>query len=708
MSSPPQSIRKVKLGDFELNLETAELRNNGSKTIIPAQPFQVLLTLLNHPGALVTREELKQQLWTGDIFVDFDQSLNKAVNRLREALADSAEHPLFIETLPKRGYRFIGEIEPVNGDVSERKNEGHHGDAQTLQATPAYPSPAVRHTSLLTKSCIGGALLILALVAFGTYRWMNRPLPVPQVVRTVRITNDGRRKFALLSDGVRLYFSERGSIFQTSETGGEAIELQTGLHDIDLYDISPGGSELLVASGVQASETDERSIWTVTVPAGTPRRVGDIKGLWATWAPDGEHFAYATRYAIYMVKKDGTEIRKLGDVAAVPWKLQFSPDGKRLRFDGYDSARNVDSIWEMSLDRRQLNLLIPQWVAPQHTGNWTGDGRYFFFNTHDSVKDRDEDVWVLAESRSRRSRSAPVQLTRGPLAFGYPFPSADGKWAFVLGTQSRAELARYDSHAKQFRPYLAGISAWEAEISRDGNWVAYVSYPDLTLWRSRLDGTERVQLTFPPIEVVGPRWSPDGTQIAFTDLQPGKLWKIYSIPARGGIAQEILPGDTRAEIDPSWWPDGKSIVFGRSNFAGQGGIERVDLTSHAVSSVPGSERIFSPRLSPDGSKIAAFFEQGTRLMLYEFRSREWRDAAHGIFQFNTWSRDGKSVFMVDMRQGSKIMRFDLDRGKFADVAGLQDVEQGNRGWVGLALDDSPLIVRDKSVSDVYRLDLQIP
>jgi Tol biopolymer transport system component len=86
-------------------------------------------------------------------------------------------------------------------------------------------------------------------------------------------------------------------------------------------------------------------------------------------------------------------------------------------------------------------------VAPQHTGSWTGDGRYFFFNTHDPVKDRDEDVWVMAESG--RSPSDPVQLTRGPLAFGYPFPSADGKRVFVLGTQSRAELARYDSQAKQ-------------------------------------------------------------------------------------------------------------------------------------------------------------------------------------------------------------------------------------------------------------------
>src|SRR5579864_4396576 len=111
MSSPAQFSRKVCFGEFELYLETAELRSNGSKAILPGQPFQVLVTLLDRHGQLVTREELKKQLWPSDTFVDFDQSLNKAVNRLREALDDSAEHPRFIETLPRRGYRFIAVVE---------------------------------------------------------------------------------------------------------------------------------------------------------------------------------------------------------------------------------------------------------------------------------------------------------------------------------------------------------------------------------------------------------------------------------------------------------------------------------------------------------------------------------------------------------------------------------------------------------------------
>ena len=704
MSSPSPSPRQVKLGDYELNLDTAELRNNGSKTTIPTQPFQVLLSLLHRPGALVTREELKQQLWTADTFVDFDQSLNKAINRLREALADAADHPRFIETLPKRGYRFIGKVEALSGPIPEENREGPVVDVQNLQAKPSVLVPPHLRSSMGIKiSIISG--LVMTLLAFSVHRWMSSPLPVPRVIRTVRITNDGWRKFSLLGDGVRLYFSERGAIFQASVEGGETTELRTGLSDVDLYDISPGGSELLVGTGVQASETDERPIWIVSLPAGTPRRVGSIKCLWASWAPDRNHIAYSSANAIYLVNNDGSDVRKLADAPVAPWKLQFSPDGARLRFDGYDS-RNVDSIWELDLPEKQLYQLFPKWNPPQHTGNWTADGKYFFFNTHDPVKDRDEDVWVLPESGVHKYGAA-ARLTNGPLAFGYTFPGPEGKRLFVLGTQSRAELARYDSTEKQFLPFMAGISASEEEISRDGNWIAYVSYPDLTLWRSRLDGTEKIQLTSPPIEVVGPRWSPDGTRIAFTDLQAGKVWKVYTIPTEGGIPEEVFPGDTKAEMDPSWWPDGRSIVLGRSYLSGKGEILRVDLATHQVSTVPGSERIFSPRLSPDGTKIAAFFEQGSKLMLYDFRTRQWRDAAHGTFQFNTWTQNGKSIYLVDVSR-DEIVRFELDHASLVKIASLKGIEQGNRGWIGLARDDSPLLVRDKSVSDVYRLDLQIP
>jgi len=492
--------------------------------------------------------------------------------------------------------------------------------------------------------------------------------------------------------------------------GGEITELPTGLTDVDIYDISPQGSQLLVAGGVQSSEIVERPIWIVSLPAGTPSRVGDIKALWACWAPDGVHLAYATKNDLYLAKKDGTDVRKLASIPEVPWKLQFSPDGSRLRFDAYDAMRNVASIWEIPLDGKSVRSLFPGWNKPLHTGTWSADGAYFFFNTHEPVKDRDEDIWVLPESATlRKLGNAPVQLTKGPLAFGSPVPSSDGKKLFVLGTQSRAELVRYDAKSRKFVPYLAGISASEAEISHDGEWVAYVSYPDLTLWRSRLDGTQRSQLTFPPMQIVIPRWSPDDAHIAFTDVQPGKAWKIYVISSAGGAAERVMPeDDTLAEIDPTWWPDGNSMVFGRSRFGVSADIQRVDLKTHLVSSLPESEGLFGPRVSPDGRYVAAFPRDATKLMLYDFRSSEWRETARGVFQFSNWSRDSKNVYMLDKSRGNEIVRFNVDGWKLERLLSLKDVVQGSREWIGLAADNSPILVLDKSVTDVYRLDLQVP
>jgi DNA-binding winged helix-turn-helix (wHTH) protein/Tol biopolymer transport system component len=709
MSPYPEPLRQVRFAEFHLDLNTAELRNNGNKCILQGQPLQVLVVLLERPGQLVSREELKKKLWPGDTFVDFDQSLNKAVNRLREALNDSAEHPRFIQTLPRRGYRFIASVEALNQSLAEGQDPSR--SAQHAESTPTKADrlpQSWRSGQALSRKIVPVAIAFLLLV-LGIAGWFRRPLPVPRVVGSIRITNDGWRKFALVTDGVRLYFSERGTIAQSSTEGGEITEISTGLTDVDIYDISPRRSELLVADGVQGSEIAERPIWIVTLPAGTPSRVGDIRALWACWAPDGVHLAYATKNALYLAKKDGTEIRKLANIPEVPWKLQFSPDGSRLRFDAYDAVRNVDSIWEMTMDGNSIRSLFPGWNKPLHTGIWNGDGKYFFFNTHDPVKDRDEDVWVLPESaRLQAVGNAPVQLTKGPLAFGSPVPSPDGSRLFVLGTQSRAELVRYDAPSKQFVPFLAGISASEAEVSHDGEWVAYVSYPDLTLWRSRLNGTQRLQLTFPPMEVVIPRWSPDGAHIAFTDVQPGKAWKIYNIAAAGGTPERVIPEDTLPEIDPTWWPDGSSIVFGRSRFGGRAGILRVDLTTHLVSSLPKSEALFGPRVSPDGHYVAAFPGDATRLMLYDFRASEWREAARGTFQFSSWSRDGKNVYMLDKSGGNELVRFNVDGWKLERLLSLKDVVRGSKEWIGLSADDSPILVLDKGVTDVYRLDLQIP
>lgn len=127
-----QSSRQIRFGEFTLDLETAELQNNGGRSTLQGQPFQILVILLEQPGRLVTREELKGRLWPSDTFVDFDHGLNKAVNRLREALDDSADHPQFIETLPRRGYRFISRVEAAAERSLKRVEESAPQDARAV------------------------------------------------------------------------------------------------------------------------------------------------------------------------------------------------------------------------------------------------------------------------------------------------------------------------------------------------------------------------------------------------------------------------------------------------------------------------------------------------------------------------------------------------------------------------------------------------
>src|SRR6202043_4085531 len=159
-------------------------------------------------------------------------------------------------------------------------------------------------------------------------------------------------------------------------------------------------------------------------------------------------------------------------------------------------------------------------------GAWSASGKYYFYATS-------RDIWVLPERRSILGKvelGPSMQLTAGPVAFDSPVPSADGTKLFVWGIQPKGQLVRYKNEANQFVPFLGGISAGELEVSPDRQGVAYVTYPDLNLWRSKLDGSERLQLTFTPLNASEPRWSPDGKQILFTDVPS----KIFVVPAQGG------------------------------------------------------------------------------------------------------------------------------------------------------------------------------
>src|SRR5277367_1865100 len=144
---------------FELDVRTGELRKRGAKVRLQGQPLQVLEKLLRRPGDLVTREELRAQIWKADTFVDFDHSLHNAIARIREVLGDSAETPRYIETLPRHGYRFIGALEEERQTLRLAEESGR----QTLQELALVPPPQQKKSPILLTLC---ALLVLGFVAW--------------------------------------------------------------------------------------------------------------------------------------------------------------------------------------------------------------------------------------------------------------------------------------------------------------------------------------------------------------------------------------------------------------------------------------------------------------------------------------------------------------------------------------------------------------
>lgn len=315
----------------------------------------------------------------------------------------------------------------------------------------------------------------------------------------------------------------------------------------------------------------------------------------------------------------------------------------------------------------------------------------------------------------------PVQLTAGPISFSSPTPSPDGKRIFVLGRQSRGELLRYDATSKQLVPFLSGVSAEGLHFSRDGTWVTYVGYPQGTLWRSKVDGSERLQLSFPPLQAALPRWSPDGKQIAFMAAAPAKPWKILVVSSEGGNMHP-LTADSRLEGCPDWSPDGSRLVFGRlptleQGIAGTTNIHVLDLQTQQVSTLPGSEGLIWPRWSPDSRYLIATSTDSRELMLYDSTLRKWAGLVKLGVKYPNWSRDGGYVYFGRFLEGNPaIWRVRIADRKLEQVASLKELRQpyaffygGWFGpWSGLAPDDSPLVSRDLGSAEIYALDWEAP
>jgi eukaryotic-like serine/threonine-protein kinase len=605
----------------------------------------------------------------------------------------------------------------LRADLKRLKRDTDSGrSAATATVTAVREPPLSKRRRWMAP--LAGAIAVAAAILIFLFM---RPLPPPRVLRTVQITRDGRDKGGIiLTDGARLYFSEtvagQSILAQVSVNGGETVPISTPFQNANLFDISPMGSELLVGSSV-GSEA-EFPLWVLPPLGGSPHRLGDIVAHDGAWSPDGEKIVYTNGADLFLAKSDGTESRKLVTVGGSPYQIRWSPQGRVLRFTVLEPKSNSVSLWEVKSDGTSLHPLLPGWSVPssERAGNWTPDERYFLFSSSHSggAAEASGNIWAIREKPGffQRAGPQPTVLTTGPMNTGSNLPSKDGKRLFVMGWQKRGELVRYDLKSQQFVPYLSGISTDFLAFSADGEWITYVTFPEGALWRSRVDGSQRLQLTSPPMQVFICRWSPDGKRIAFMARTPGKPWKIYLVPAEGGSPEQLMPGE-RNESNPNWSPDGNSLAFGRAPWAELGtsgtiAIQVLDLRTQQLSTLPGSEGLYSPHWSADGRYITAITEDSTKLLLFDFRTHEWAELIHMPVNFHGCSKDGKYVYF-DSPFGDDpgFFRVRISDHKLERVVSWKGVRRANF-FCGVAPDDSPLVVRDAGTHEIYALDWEAP
>jgi serine/threonine protein kinase/Tol biopolymer transport system component len=563
------------------------------------------------------------------------------------------------------------------------------------------PDRRTRRQTLMWSSALA-VFLVAAIVAY----FCLRPGPGPslRVSDYTQITHSGHAYGAIGADSARLYFqtSVGEPIQQVAITGGDAEPISVAVPNPYLQDVSPDGSTFLVLS-YAGGLLPAHPLWSARILGGSLHYLTNASD--ASWTSDGKSVLYSTPGGnLNLMRSDGTAAHKVASVSSDATSVNLSPDSHTIRY-AKDQA-----FWDMSLDGSNLHEVLPGWRSndPLRWGRWSADGKFFFF-----VSGPGRQIWAIDERRGlfRKKPAQPVQLTSGPVRWGPPVPSNDGKTIFTSGSTERGELVRFDPQSKQLQPLLAGISAEFVSFSRDRKWVAYVSFPDGILWKASADGTERVQLSEPPMSPKLLSWSPDGTQILFVNSSPPDHVEAWIVSAQGGTPRRLLPNDAGQQTDPNWSPDGRKIVFADSREAGadrNSSLRMLDVASQQVTTLPGSVGLFSPHWSPDGHFIAAISYDSSSLHLFDTQTQQWSTPYKDELAFPCWSQDSHSIFFLTYRSNPGIFRISSAGGKPERIVDMSKVHTtGQYGlWMGLDPTNAPLLLRDVGTTDIYALTLE--
>jgi len=716
MTMGDEGQRFLLFGDFRLDFYRHELWRGGELVALRSSAFDVLAFLAQHRGETIDKEELFRALWAaeqGDLNV-----VEQAVSEIRKALGDDAKEPVYIKTIPRKGYVFIAEIVLA-------PNPEHPLETITSETQPASSAPSTARPDEETARRLGGRRTVFVLAGIGIVIMLTvalmRSLRAPfHLSPPIPITRSANAKLApLLTDGSRLYFTEiingRYHVSQMPVSGGEPVELPIPLTNPELCDISPDGSKLLLRTVSTSRSEDNAPLWIYPLVSGKPYRAGNLAALDAGWSPDEKQIVYTQGHDIFITSGfDASASRRITPTEGRPWWVRWSPDRKRIRFTVSDFRRNTHALWEVGLDGSNLHPLFSKWskTPSECCGAWINNRNQFVFQ---SAHDRDiVQIWLERGLRILDFRRQPIQITDGPINYRGPLPSKDGRRLLVRGTANKAAIVRFEESTGNFVMLSTGFFGYMMSFTHDASRVAYISLPENQLLYGGTNEQRRYPLTSLPLQAALPRWARDGKQIVFMGRYPGKPWQIFVTSTEGEVAKEILPADEN-QADPDWSSDGKRIVFGRVLGLGEvptgTAIFLVDVNTKKVSTIAGSEGMFSPRWSPtDENLLAAIDVKNFHLKLYDDHSKSWTVLTEIAATYPNWSTDGKRILFLhqDKAAGNSIYQVNIKTGVVSEITALQGVQQPSfvfGTWIGIGPRGEPLAATDLSTQDLYAFDV---
>ena len=685
--SSTAEARTRRFGVFELDLRAGELRRSGMKVKLQEQPFQVLAQLLENPGEVVTREDLRNRLWPADTFVDFDHSLNAAIKRLRDALGDTAENPRFVETVARRGYRFLA---PVSTTLA-------NGNGAEQSSTIAIPSAeiATRPTGRFHLWWIiaGGAAVILVLLGIkvGLSLAPYHPPVQPRISRLTANPADDRVRAAEISrDGKYLAFSDETGFYLRQIDTGEThpVSLPNGLRPRRLSWF-PDSAHMVAA--LDGPDQDS-SLWEISTLGGNARKLAD-EGRLPEVSPDGKEIAFITgkrmNESVWLMGVDGTQPRKLvgeeGDFfGAVAW----SPDGTQIAYTRgrFSYAYGVKGMIEL-VDPRDghVSSLLPVngmgWFASLNGPlAWAADGHLIYSLSEPPPRQLDSNLWALNLDQQGKISGAPLRLTNDAGSVLSISTSVDGKrMAYLKGVpQPDVYVARLEGHEITGEPQRLTLDDRQDipfDWTPDGKAVLFISDRSgiFSLYRQAIDQTVPELLVGGDRPVMIPRLSPDGTQLLYL-VYPNwsgtfSSTSLMRMPLAGGPRQQIFEGRWISNQQCARAPatlcvysvvsDGQLTWFSFDPLKGNG--------SQIYQMKDALPQAYNWTLSPDGTTLAiakgkqSGDEPGIRLVSLNTSSEEWVPVRGwpGVASID-WAADSKSLWAASVgEEENALLNVDL-------------------------------------------------